>query len=242
MGNYIVVPDTHGHLRQAEACVKFFRRQGYLHDHTLVFLGDYVDRGPKVRELVQYCAHLQKEGHRFIAGNHEYTLARALAGNPDWILRWACNYEEGMLASFGILPPSYKRLKIEEWRRVAEELGEALTREERGFLCSLPPFYEDGELLCIHAGVEPDVPWKKQKKRLENTKIWKKSKQGPNQIFSGKLGRMRTHVLPHTVVSGHVVLKKPVICPRRVQLHCGVERGGPLAVWVSSTKEIFYFN
>jgi len=44
----VVFPDTHGHVREVEGVLSFCRQCGILQTHRLLFLGDYVDRGPNV--------------------------------------------------------------------------------------------------------------------------------------------------------------------------------------------------
>jgi hypothetical protein len=47
---------------------------------VLVSVGDIVDRGPRVREVVEFLRGLPR--FHMVLGNHEDKLARYLAGNP----------------------------------------------------------------------------------------------------------------------------------------------------------------
>lgn len=49
-------------------------------EDTLIFLGDYIDRGPSSKEVIDYLIGLQKDGYKtiFLRGNHEQTLLDAI--------------------------------------------------------------------------------------------------------------------------------------------------------------------
>jgi len=68
-GRVVVVGDTHGDYQASRLVVK-----NYLDRNTfLIFLGDYVDRGPSSRENIDYLLELREKNQNLIllAGNHE---------------------------------------------------------------------------------------------------------------------------------------------------------------------------
>jgi hypothetical protein len=79
MRQYDIVGDIHGH---AEALETLMRELGYdrasgkwqhRDGRCLLFLGDYIDRGPQVRETLRLVKGLVDSGQALaIAGNHEY--------------------------------------------------------------------------------------------------------------------------------------------------------------------------
>lgn len=230
----IVIPDTHGHVKQVEQLVGKLDKKGYLNDRKLVFLGDYVDRGPAVRQLIDFCVELQKDGHVMLAGNHEYTLLRALQDGADrhkWIDRWGRNYEDSTLASYGI---PYR--PGETWEDKANELRQSMPPGHMEFLESLGWMYEDDDLIAVHAGLDPlgDIDVQRQQ-LLSRTHP---NERGPSQLFSHEFARAREHNLGKMVVSGHASRFDPYIGPDRVMLDCGVDSGGPLAAWISDTQDI----
>ncbi|MBI4276780.1 metallophosphoesterase, partial [Candidatus Uhrbacteria bacterium] len=126
----IVIPDTHGHLAHVEALLGNLRERGYLVDHRLAFLGDYVDRGPQIRGLLDLCITLQREGHLFLMGNHEYTLIQALTPSDvqdAWISRWARNYESRTLWSYGLR--TLKSIDVQRWKHVATAFRKKIPAE-----------------------------------------------------------------------------------------------------------------
>ena len=76
------IGDIHGSLDRLVALMDKIGIDGS--DNRLVFLGDYIDRGPSSFEVVEYLLDLRKR-HRntvFLKGNHEEMLEKYLSGEP----------------------------------------------------------------------------------------------------------------------------------------------------------------
>ena len=230
---YIVFPDTHGHFDEVLTLLRCLHHAGYTKERRMVFLGDLLDRGPHVRLLLELVIRLQRQGHICIAGNHEYTLRMAL--NPDvpnhatWVERWANKYEDQTLKSYGL------KTRIPLWQMSAREklfvvkaLKNRMPVHHQAFLNQLPLFFETENHIFIHAGLTQSG-WNEQKNDLHDLS----HPRGPAQIFSCELADAFEHPSEKIVVSGHTVHSKPHVGTRRIQLHCGVEVGGPLVVWIS---------
>ncbi len=69
----------------------------------IVFLGDYIDRGPKVKDVIDYILHLKEEGFDIITlmGNHEKMLLDAFTEDRN-IPLWLFNGGGETLFSFGL--------------------------------------------------------------------------------------------------------------------------------------------
>jgi serine/threonine protein phosphatase 1 len=68
----------------------------------LILLGDYIDRGPAIKETIDYILSLKEQGFDIVAlkGNHEVLMLHALStGN---YFNWLNNGAESTLSSFGI--------------------------------------------------------------------------------------------------------------------------------------------
>lgn len=227
----IAIPDLHGQLKHAEALYSFIRKQGLLNDHRLVFLGDYLDRGPQSKELIDFCIQLQSEGHIFLAGNHEYVLNKVLNSPPQtclyWLSRWLRNYECQMLEGYGL---DYRDLVDQKTPEAAISLlDKAIPASHSDFLFQLPLFYEDPKHIFVHAGILPNVPWENQRDQFSDV---------PPQLFSRSLAFSVNMFTNKRVVSGHTLLVNPIVTPLRVLLNCGVESYGPLIAWLSDTDQL----
>ncbi|PJA46715.1 hypothetical protein CO173_03030 [Candidatus Uhrbacteria bacterium CG_4_9_14_3_um_filter_41_35] len=233
----IVIPDVHGHLDQLVRLIKKLNQLQLLDGRRLAFLGDYVDRGPESRATLEFICSLVELGHIAIAGNHDLVLLKILqsdAGDWEyWVNRWARNYEDGVLMSYGIRKTPRGR---EGYQEVALELAQRMPTWHKRCLQNLPWFYESNELVLVHAGLNSSSTWQSQRSLLQQQE-W--GSIGPEQVFSAAHATDTTNIHPSIrLVTGHAVLPRPVVRPNRVMLNCGVEHGGPLIAWVSDTEEV----
>jgi serine/threonine protein phosphatase 1 len=83
-----VVPDTHGHCKTLKALVEEQIRPTRYDE--LYFLGDYIDRGPDSKGVIDYIRHLQKDEYNVtvLKGNHEDIMVdlyeAEIADNNPW--------------------------------------------------------------------------------------------------------------------------------------------------------------
>ncbi|MDG4476674.1 metallophosphoesterase [Thiovibrio frasassiensis] len=122
------------------------------HD-TLVFLGDYLDRGPDSKGVLEQLCALRGDGVRVIPlmGNHEYLL-----------LEYHRSGDQALL-------PYLRRLGLEN---TLESYGGAslsalaslafMPKEHRDFLASLLPHWQTEEYIFVHAGLRHDQPLAEQ--------------------------------------------------------------------------------
>lgn len=132
----------------------------------VIFLGDYIDRGPDSRGVLRYLINLPKDlgiEWRFLKGNHEEAMLRFI-DDPSFGPSW-CEYGgDAALASYGLKPPEMKH-RAEAWARVAADLDHKISREERGFLGSLGLSHAEGDYFFAHAGARPGVALDRQSDR-----------------------------------------------------------------------------
>ena len=110
-------------------------------EDELIFLGDYVDRGPASREVVELISNL-KENRKVVTirGNHEDMLLRCLELGTD-CLTWEFNGARATIMSFG---------------------GIDALKEKLDFFRSTVLYVERGRYLMVHGGVKPGVSLKDQ--------------------------------------------------------------------------------
>ncbi|MCK1366391.1 metallophosphoesterase family protein [Bradyrhizobium sp. 62] len=143
------VGDVHGCLDQLERLVELCERDAGEGRSKLIFLGDYIDRGPDSRGVIEFLMDLQKWSPDEIIclrGNHEDLLLAALEGE-DAELNWRQNGAQSTLESYKAKTPRYVPLKHIDWIR------------------SLPLYHDDGMRFFVHAGVHPDKPLDLQRRR-----------------------------------------------------------------------------
>lgn len=132
---------------------------------TLVFLGDYIDRGPDSKGCIHRILRLKAEA-RFsvvtLMGNHEQWMLRSL-NDPtkhSWLigmdaLETIRNYsEEAALPIARAIDEHGSRLFAMRMALPYHLLWEAMPREHLDFLRQLKPYYREPGIVCVHGGVE----------------------------------------------------------------------------------------
>ncbi|MBI3993646.1 MAG: serine/threonine protein phosphatase [Candidatus Lambdaproteobacteria bacterium] len=139
----IAIGDIHGCLAPLQRLIERLPPAA-----ELVFLGDYIDRGPASAQVVQYLRRLSRERPcRFLRGNHEQLMLDAVA-SPANIGWWLQNGGSATLESYGERPTAWAS---------GEDRG-AFLQPHAAFYASLALYHEDAQTIYVHAGIDPDVP------------------------------------------------------------------------------------
>ena len=129
----------------------------------VIFLGDYIDRGPDSRGVLQLLAGLSRSQGvewRFLKGNHEQAMLEFL-DDASTGARW-CEYGgDRALRSYGLRVPELAH-RTDAWVRVAEDLRHKLTKREKALLESLELSVTMGDYFFSHAGARPGVALDRQ--------------------------------------------------------------------------------
>jgi serine/threonine protein phosphatase 1 len=123
-----------------------------------VLLGDYVDRGPASREVLD-CLIDRRQTREMIClrGNHEIFLSEFLS-NPATLDEWLRYGGLETLMSYGLAPGT----RSADPARVAAQLRHALPAAHRAFLAELAACFTCGDFFFVHAGIRPGVPLARQ--------------------------------------------------------------------------------
>jgi len=129
----------------------------------LVFLGDYIDRGPDSRGVIDLLVRLKGragiETH-FLRGNHEDRM-EAFLTQPDLGPGW-CDYGgREALMSWGVTPPMLKT-DTAAWVAACAALNAAVSDDQRAFLCDQESGLVIGDYFFAHAGARPGVALARQ--------------------------------------------------------------------------------
>ncbi|HYD99436.1 MAG TPA: metallophosphoesterase family protein [Alphaproteobacteria bacterium] len=122
-------------------------------ERVLVFVGDYVDRGPDSRGVVERLVRGALPGFALhcLRGNHEQMMLDFLADAEAGLL-WLRNGGGATLASYGLFPPDEDAAGLMSCRA---GLAAALPISHRRFLQGLPLSAAFGDYLFVHAGIRP---------------------------------------------------------------------------------------
>jgi serine/threonine protein phosphatase 1 len=129
--------------------------------NTLVLLGDYVDRGPASKDVVERLINLKRPGWEIVAlrGNHEQFLLDYL-GKPEIYQAWRSFGGAETLLSYGVRPPIFSN--AEEFARANTEFSVKLPPSHLQFFAGLPHAHTVGDYLFVHAGIRPGVALDRQ--------------------------------------------------------------------------------
>lgn len=101
MPRRFAIGDIHGCLKTFRKLVEDVIR--LTPDDVLFQVGDFIDRGPDSKGVLDYVSKLSKKGYRIrpVRGNHEEMLLESLT-DPGVIMSWMYNGAEATLESFGL--------------------------------------------------------------------------------------------------------------------------------------------
>lgn len=165
------IGDVHGRgdllpaMIDAIAADSAARRRGTGERPLLVFLGDYIDRGPASREVIDQMLALERDGRfeaRFLMGNHEEAMLDYLDGRTSGA-GWARFGGAETIRSYGLEPPADSSRAA--WSDFRPRLAAAVPEEHLDFLRRLELMVAAGRLLFVHAGIRPGVPVERQERR-----------------------------------------------------------------------------
>lgn len=154
------IGDVHGCADLLQALVEAVRAEARLEParrKVVIFLGDYIDRGPDSRGVIGFLAGLRSENDgiewRFLKGNHEEAMLDFLE-DPAEGAKW-CEYGgDATLVSYGLRVPHMTH-RSEAWAHLAADLDHRLTAVERAFLEDLELSVTIGDYFFAHAGARP---------------------------------------------------------------------------------------
>lgn len=164
---FLAVGDVHGCLDPLDALLAKLdapRAEGA----ALVFLGDLVDRGPDSRGVLLRVRDLlaaAPEDTACLIGNHELMMLDFIDDPLGRGNRWLAFGGAETLQSFGLAPVSHKG-KEDAILDAADALEDALDREGlQTWLRGLPDRWSSGNLVCVHAAMDPERPLADQSRR-----------------------------------------------------------------------------
>jgi serine/threonine protein phosphatase 1 len=189
-----------------------------------VFLGDYIDRGPSSRKVID-CLIERSLHHETVClkGNHEVMLTEFLR-DPAVLREWQEFGGIQTLLSYGI--PARLNVDPTEEVRVARALAKALPQSHLRFLSGLRSWFVCGDFLFVHSGVRPGVPFGRQ---ADEDLLWIRDDFLLSEEDFGKI-----------VVHGHTPVNRPEIRPNRINIDTGAYATGCLTCLIIEQEKISF--
>jgi serine/threonine protein phosphatase 1 len=182
-------------------------------DTQIVYLGDYIDRGPDSRGIVERMLHAVPKGlsARYIKGNHDAALLAFLEDAQIYRM-WRGFGAPQTLLSYGVRPPLFDSFDAFETAR--RSLAAALPADHLQFFRSLKLKFVSGGYAFVHAGIRPGLDLESQ------------SEADLLRIRDAFLSC--TAAFDKVVVHGHTPVPGPVRLHNRIAVDTGVYATGIL--------------
>lgn len=216
------IGDIHGQLEMLEQALSRIEKDGGP-DARIVFLGDYTDRGPQSREVLDLLIQGQIDGRNwlFLMGNHDRMCAMFLEDYPRNDARLLVGYHwfhpriggVETLKSYGVDVTDRDRIF-----QIHAEAKNVVPKAHIDFLSGLRPYHQQNGLLFVHAGIRPDIALEHQD---FDDLVW---------IRDEFLNHKKPH--PWLIVHGHSHVPAPEHHGNRINLDTGAGYGRPLTAAV----------
>jgi serine/threonine protein phosphatase 1 len=209
-----VIGDIHGRLDLLDRMVDVIRSDVEEHgaEALTVTLGDYIDRGPDSRGVLDRLASNPfPTPYIALKGNHE-ALLEAFLADPAVAKHWRAVGGAETLHSYGV--PVSGIMFERNYAEAAEQLRDALPQEHMRFLLSMKTWLSHGRYFLCHAGIRPGVPLERQE---EEDLLWIRGDFLTTKIDFGKI-----------VVHGHTPRLEPEVLPNRINVDTGAFATGRL--------------
>jgi serine/threonine protein phosphatase 1 len=187
----------------------------------IVYLGDYVSRFPRGREVIEMLLAPAPRGFArvFLKGNHEDTVVRFLDGELRAGQHWLHYGGEATAAEYGVRADrKAAELEAAGLEAVRRRLVQGLPAAHQGFFRSLALSHREGGYAFVHAGLRPGVPFDRQ---AAGNVLWIRDRFLRSDADFG-----------YTVVHGHTISPTPEVRHNRIGIDTGAYRSGRLTCLV----------
>ena len=204
MKRTFAIGDIHGCLDKLKALMD---KLPITNEDELVFIGDYIDRGPESSGVIDYLLKMKHRNTIFLAGNHEDMMERAIAKKPAWgdLDLWFQNGGWATIKSYSGHATA-----------INEQLGfDAVFPEAHlDFIKKLYLYHTTNKYIFVHAGANPTIP-------MENHDI--------NYLLWAREEFIKDETpWQKTVIFGHTPQDKPLVMNNKIGIDTGCVFGGKL--------------
>jgi serine/threonine protein phosphatase 1 len=210
-GRLYAIGDIHGCVDELTAMLSSIAP---VRGDTVVFVGDYIDRGPAARDVIEVLLELRRGAaeYVFLKGNHEDMMLSFL-GLPG-------HYGDSFLFNGGA--PTLESYGVAE----GEPAVELIPASHMDFLKALATSYLHPPYLFVHAGISP-------LRQLEEQSV-------EDMLWIRQEFIFNPHQLGATVVFGHTPMRAVMVdLPYKLGIDTGLVYGGKLTC-VEFTEGVLY--
>lgn len=213
-----VIGDIHGCLTETVALVEhLFSEEGLAAEDLLAFVGDYVDRGPDSKGVIDYMMDLKGRNVQvaFLKGNHEDMLLNFLGFEGLGGDIYLANGGSEALASYGFTGNDVRSVSAEQ-----------MPPEHIEFLQGLSRYLIVGDYVVVHAGLNPLRDLRMQ---LDEDIYWIRDEFVAN-----------VHYYDKTIVFGHTPFQDVLFDqPYKIGIDTGLVYGNLLSCLELNSGQVF---
>ena len=192
-----VIGDIHGCQAHLE---RMFEILPINSNDRLIFIGDYIDRGPDSEGVVSM---VESISHRYpqtvcLMGNHEQMLLDFLSGEEPSLFLY--NGGKTTLESYGCNDVEYAKAYFPD--------------NHLTFYHNLLLYYETEDYIFVHAGLRPNIPLKEQN---STDLLWIR-----DEFYASRF------TFPKRVIFGHTPFSEPMVRKDKIGIDTGAVYGNKL--------------
>ena len=213
-----VVGDIHGCADELKMMLQYLEtKESLAEDDLIVFIGDYIDRGPSSKEVIEVLIafHSRHPQTIYLRGNHEDMLLDFLGYEGTLGHSYLANGGQATTQSYGCLPAPSR-----------EQLGAAISASHLAFYLNLERYLIVGDYVIVHAGLNPlrDV-----RSQLNEDIFWIRDEFIQNIHNFGRI-----------VVFGHTPYEDVLVHPPyKIGIDTGLVYGNMLSVVELTKHQVF---
>ncbi|ANU24184.1 metallophosphoesterase family protein [Planococcus donghaensis] len=144
MNRLLAISDIHGELELFNELLEKVEYDAAV--DQLILLGDYVDRGPNSKGVLDRVMELKKQGAIVLRGNHDQMMLEAADGEPGAKINWIRNGGLATLQNYGFSV-------VDTTLPVSQLFWEHIE-----FIRKTAYYHETDDYIFVHAGVQPGIP------------------------------------------------------------------------------------
>lgn len=205
----IAIGDIHGEINKLNSLLDKISPKN---SDTLVFLGDYIDRGLYSKEVISTLIKLKKSTNCvFLMGNHEDMLLKTKETKSEADIGfWVFNGGITTIDSYG------------DYVKIFQTHG--------NFFENLKLYYLTDDFLFVHAGVRPDKPLKEQEKQ---DFLWIR-----DNFINHKHQLKQKVIFGHTIFDRPCIEADKI----GINTGCGIDEDGYLTAYICNDNKFISSN
>lgn len=197
-------------------------------ENKVVYLGDYLDRGPYVRQAIDEAISGLPDTFttEYLSGNHE-TLFLSFLKDADVLGVWLDLGGHSTLLNYGVHPPG-PGFSPEQAEEIRLALLGAVPPKHMAFFKKLKPYVQIGDFFFAHAGIRPGIHLNKQ---AEEDLFWIRAEFLESRAEHGA-----------KIVHGHTIASRVQDWPNRLGVDTGAYATGVLTCAVLEKDQIRFLS